>query len=168
MGRVNKCTKAAFAEIIGTEKTVNEFDLFIKRNNPAKPSAELVELIDEYKTFIDNNRLEIERLGVIEELIMQLRTYENVQGIVLSVVNKYIYARCAFYRKDAKTKDVRTIVGNTEEYGSNVEDLYDKKELMKKAKELLKANMLKVIHNTMERLNDINAKLEARKKLQTV
>jgi hypothetical protein len=76
----------------------------------------------------------VEKLATMEEIIMQLRTKENIEEVKLSIVRDYLYARCSFFRRGKTSKDIRVIVDKTEFWEvKNVDDLLNNKEFMDKA-----------------------------------
>lgn len=159
MGRVNKRTKSAFADLTGNEREVSAYDIFLNLNNPKEPSDMLKKLISDYARLIETNRLVFQRIGLVEELIMQLRTYENMDDIKISNIRNYIYARCPFYRKDIKTKDVRVIVDSTDIWNIPVDELASNVEFMEKAKEALREKMREVIDKNLVLLQQLNEKI---------
>jgi len=161
MGRVNKRTKCAFADLTGSEREASTYDQFLKFNNSKESSLALKGYLKEYKLFIDSNRLEIERIGIIEELIMQMRVYEIMDNIKISNIRNYIYARCPFYRKDIKTKDVRVIVDSTDIWNLSMDELSTNEEFMNKAKKELREKMNVVILNNMVRLQEIENRIKS-------
>jgi hypothetical protein len=165
MGRVNKRTKSAFADLTGNEREVSAYDIFLNLNNPTEPSSTLLGLISNYRVYIESNRLVIERIGLVEELIMQLRTYENMDDIKISNIRNYIYARAPFYRKDIKTKDVRVIVDSTDIWNVPLDELNSNEEFMNKAKEALREKMKAVIDKNLERLQELNEKISSEMKV---
>lgn len=110
MARVNKTTKSVFADIVGSAKKFSAYDIFLDSNNPEKPSSILNRLMKSYREFVISERQKLERIALIEEMIMQFRSKENITDIKFMIVRDYIYARCPFYRKDVNTKDVRVLV----------------------------------------------------------
>jgi hypothetical protein len=161
MGRVNKRTNSAFADLTGNEREVSAYDIFLNLNNPKEPSDKLLGLISNYREYIESNRLLIQRIGLVEELIMQLRTYENMDDIKISNIRNYIYARAPFYRKDIKTKDVRVIVDSTDIWNLSLDELNSNEEFMNKAKQALREKMRVVIDRNFELLQEINQKISA-------
>jgi hypothetical protein len=110
MARVNKTTKSVFADLVGSAEKFSAYDIFLDSNNPEKPSSILKRLMKDYRAYINAERTKLERIALIEEMIMQFRSKENITDIKLMIVRDYIYARCPFFRKDVNTKDVRVLV----------------------------------------------------------
>lgn len=154
MGRVNKTIEGVFVDIVGTSTKHSSYDTFINNENGQKPSKELNEFVTNYKNIITKQKTVFEKLAKMEEIIMQLRTKENIKDIKLSLVREYIYARCSFYRNDKETKDIRVIVGTTGVWGENVQILLGNEKFMK----LVKVNLIKVMEREINE-NIINFKM---------
>lgn len=146
MGRVNKKNDGVFVDLIGTDEKFSAFDVFIN-NNPSQMSDELKTYLNDYKSTVEKYRKEFNKLSVLEELIMQTRSRENLD-IKLSIAgggnsgtNMYIYARTHFYRKEKVAKDIRVVVDPVEFWSdkikTSVEDLRKNKEFMTKATDKL-------------------------------
>ena len=83
---------------------------------------------------ITENKTVFDKLAALEEIIMQLRSRDNIcEDFKLSIVREYIYARTPFFRRDKGTKDIRVIVGLTEFYGDNTQNLMGNDEFVGKA-----------------------------------
>jgi hypothetical protein len=160
MGRVNKTIKSAFADLTGSDTRPPAYDAFINSNNPKKPSDRLAAMLNDYKGFVDEHRKQLERISLVEEIIMQLRTYENITDIRLSNVRNYIYGRCPFYRKDIKTKDVRVVIESSDIWDKlSIKELYDNKEFMKRVKASLREKMSEIIEENIDRLQQLNLEI---------
>jgi hypothetical protein len=145
MGRVNKSIEGVFTDIVGTSEQISSYDVFINNDKQAA-SKDLKSFVDQYKKIIMKNKLDFEKLAKLEELIMQIRSRDNIEDIKLSLVREYIYARCSFYRNDKIAKDIRIIVGNVEFWDSNLDNLLTNKKFMDTAK----AKLLKAMNNEIE------------------
>jgi len=153
MGRINKFTTGVFTNIVGDKKTIPDYDRFLAIQTQLKePSDYLKGYIETYKATIRKNKSSVDNLGKLEDVIMQLRTLENLdtKDIRLNVVREYIYARIPFHRKDKETKDIRVIVGVTEEWGTKIPKLLGNKKFMTAAKEKLSLAMNEVIEESRE------------------
>ena len=151
MGRVNRFTTGVFTTIVGNLKEIPAFNRFLDvQELLKKPSKELIQYLDAYKSNIDKNKQQIELMAKLEDVIMQIRSRDNlkVTDIKLNVVREYIYARISFHRKDKETKDIRVIVGQTDEYGTDVQILLGNKAFVKIAKQKLIAAMDEVINES--------------------
>jgi hypothetical protein len=136
MARTNKLTAGVFVNIVSTPKKVSSYDEFIN-TKLQNVSDETKKYLNKYKTILKKKEDDLKLLADLEEIIMQLRTRDNIDDIKLSVVREYIYARCPFYRRDKDSKDIRVIVGLTEFYGEDMKKLLGNKDFMAKAKEKL-------------------------------
>lgn len=91
----------------------------------------------------------MEKLALLEEIIMQLRSKENLDDIKFSLVREYIYARCPFYRRNKTAKEIRVIVDNIEFWEKYIDNLNDNKDIMNKAKTKLVKAMEKEIEENI-------------------
>jgi hypothetical protein len=157
MGRVNKEIEGVFTDIVGTDSELSSYDVFIN-NAPKAISKELKDYTSEYKKMIDKNRKTFENLSKLEEIVMQLRSKENVSDIKLSLVRQYIYARCSFYRKGKTAKDIRVIVDNVEFWEPEMENLSKNPEFMEKSKKKLVNTMESEILSNIEDYEYFNSK----------
>lgn len=148
MGRVNMFTAGCFTNIIGGQKEIPTYDQFINiQKNLNEPKKELDVLLKLYESGINKNKVEFDNLAKLEDLIMQIRTRDNLKNedIKLNVVREYIYARVSFHRKDKDSKDIRVIVGRTDEWGRNRKKLLGNEKFMKIAKDKLTLAMNDII-----------------------
>lgn len=160
MGRVNKLTSGVFTDIIGNEKEKPDFIRFIDaQSNLQKPKTDLKSYLSKYKKIIEENRSIFDELGLIETIIMQMRSRDNIQtdDIKLNIVREYIYARIPFHRNDKEGKDIRVIVGMVENYGSDVTKLYDNIDLMNIAKNRLTWAMNNHITDNIQKLEKLKS-----------
>lgn len=156
MGRVNKFTTGVFTDIAGDQKQTPTFSQFLNvQELLKKPTEELNTYLEVYKKKVTDIKPEVEILAKLEDVIMQLRTRDNLnpKEIKLNVVREYIYARIPFHRKDKETKDIRVIVGQIDEYGTDVKKLLSNKKFVATAKEKLTLAMNEVIIQSVELLN---------------
>lgn len=134
MGRVNKLTDGVFTGIVGNASEVSTYDRFINLQGDLTNSGESDALLKNYQTLVTENKTVFEQLASLEEMIMQLRSRDNIgEDFKLSIVREYIYARTPFFRRDKGTKDIRVIVGLTEFYGDNMFNLMGNEEFVNKA-----------------------------------
>lgn len=164
MGRVNKKTEGVFVKIFGDQDSLPAFEIFLNNNNPENPSAYLKRYTKMYKDYIAAEKLRLEHMSVVEELIMQLRSKEQISDIKVSIVRDYIYARCAFYRNDTTSKDVRVIVDNKDTWNLSLKKLNENEEFMAKAKEKLVRQMNAIIEINVQRLAVIQEKIDKQSK----
>lgn len=141
MGRFNKTTEGVFSEMIGTDKTISNYEKFLNNGKDLKVGKELQKFTNEYRSLIDNNKITFDQLAKLEEIIMQLRSLENNDVIKLSLVREYIYARSPFFRMGRESKDIRVIVGTSDNYGDNIYKLFNNQDFIDTAKEKLRKAM---------------------------
>lgn len=148
MSRVNKTIEGVFTGIVGDSSRISAYDSFINLETKTA-NKELKTFVNNYKKLIDKNKADFEKLAAMEEIIMQMRTKENITDIKISVVRDYIYARCPFYRKDKTAKDVRIIIDHLELYKDKLKDIETNPDLIKKAKDKLSAVMENEINENL-------------------
>ena len=151
MGRVNKKTEGVFVDIVGSDKEISSYDAFLNlKTGGVKPSKELTQFVNEYKNLVNKHKDDFEKLGKLEEIIMQIRSKESLDDIKLSLVREYIYARCPFYRKDKTSKDIRVLVDNVEFWSPDMDELSKNEKFMDKAKSMLMKAMELEIHDNVQ------------------
>jgi len=151
MGRVNKFTEGVFTDIVGTSTNISKFDKFINVQDTLKEAkGDLKKFMEEYTSKVNENKNLFNELALLEDVIMQIRTKENlsIDNIKINTVREYIYARTSFHRKDITCDDVRVIVGQTDQFGSDVQKLSGNKKFMELAKNKLIESMDEIINHT--------------------
>ncbi len=172
MGRVNRNIEGAFVKLIGENDEVPAYESFLNRFELENAPGLLKKYTKQYKDFIATERLKLERICLIEEIILQLRTRETIDGIKLNFLGKnYIYARCPYYRRDTNSKDVRTMVDNIKNLASpfsnmclsdkveniTIEFLESNETFMEYAKNKLRDAMMVIIKENIKKLNELEA-----------
>ncbi len=156
MGRVNKFTTGVFTDIVGDQKELPLFDQFMRVQTilDKKSSKKLNDLLKRYNAKIVANKPVFDELAKLEDAIMRIRSRDNLTAndIKLNVVREYIYARVPFHRKDTEAKDIRVIVGQVEEWGSDTKILFGNEEFMKLAKQKILIEMDKKIAESVSLL----------------
>ena len=159
MGRVNKFTSGVFTDIVGNEKEMPLYDQFMRIQTTLnkRPTKKLDGFLKMYTSKIKEHKLLFEELAMIETIIMQMRSRDNIQpdDIKLNIVREYIYARIPFQRNDKEGNDIRVIIGLTEIHGTDVKILSGNKELMEIAKEKLTSAMESHINENNEKLKKV-------------
>jgi hypothetical protein len=133
MARTNINTLGVFINIVGKENEISSYDLFLKTQDRLKiPSNNLNTYIEKYKLLVTKNRSVFEELSELEDKILRLRVIENLNpmDIKFSILREYIYARTPFHRCDKDAKDVRSLVGLTSVYGTDIEKYYENEVLI--------------------------------------
>jgi hypothetical protein len=119
-----------------------------------RSSRELKKITTEYKNLVKVFGPTVEKLATMEEIIMQMRSKENIDEIRLSIVRDYLYARCSFFRRGKLSKDIRVIVDKAEFWEEKtVDELLLNKEFMDKATSKLTKAMEGEIQNSVYEYN---------------
>lgn len=160
MGRVNKKTEGVFVDIVGSETEISSYDAFLNFKTKVKPSKELNQYVNEYKTLVNKHKNDFEKLSKLEEIIMQFRSKESMDGIKISIVREYIYARCPFFRKGKTSKDIRVLVDKWEFWTDKkegelnedefIDSLHENTKFMDRAKSMLLDAMELELHDNTE------------------
>lgn len=142
MGRNNKNLTGVFSNII-MDGEPSHYRFIKEQKTLKKPKPELAQLNHQYKDILMKYQPIIEKLGVLEVLIMQNRILENFteKDIKIYKLRNYIYARIPFYNITTKSKDIRVLVGKTSEWGANVKKLLGNEKFMGIVKEELTSLM---------------------------
>ena len=157
MGRVNKFTDGVFVDIVGTSKEKPLYDRFIETQLSIKnPEPDFYSYLINYKHAITLHRNLFEDIALMETIIMQMRSRDNIvyDDIKLYIVREYIYARIPFYRTDKDSKDIRILVGMVEKYGDDIPTLSGNIELLEIAKTKLYFNMQSIINQNIKKYNE--------------
>jgi hypothetical protein len=92
--------------------------------------------------------MDLEQLAQLEVIMMQIRSVDEIEGNIVwfQMRNKYVYARCPFYRTDQSINEMRCLIDNLEFYFTDVQDtdlsiLSGNPEFVEKTKEKLIAKM---------------------------
>jgi len=145
MNKYPKHVNGVFTEIVGSDKEISKFELFLMAS-PEDTSPDLTKLTGTYKNIVTQWKSNFETVAVLEELILQMRSMENLSEIKLSKVrDEYIYARSPFFRRGGSTKDIRVIVGRTDINGEDLNVLAKDITFMELAKRKIKTAMNEVI-----------------------
>lgn len=135
MGRASKQVEGVFTELVETEEKKCAIDIFIEKNKPKNPSESLEKYLSAYSKIVEKVKKDIDKMAAIEEIIMQIRSKENMTNIKVSFVRDYIYVRCPFYRKNKVARDIRVIVDKIELWADKqLDKLETNKEFIAKAK----------------------------------
>lgn len=153
--RTNKNTEIVFLDILSSEDKIGKLDRFIADSDKDDPNMQ------KYLEIFTSIRHKINQLGDLEEIILQSKAWKNLtaEDVKITVNNDYIYVRAPFYRVNKKAKEIRAILGKTEDSlnlinSKDPEKLYESKEFMENACDKLKDAMLKVIHENADKLKN--------------
>ena len=152
MGRVNKMTEGVFVQIVGNSNQIPDYDRFLNLQKELnEPSKELKKVLTTYTKLVNKNKATFEKMALLEELIMQIRTRDNFtfEDLRLNILREYIYARIPFFRTDKDMKDIRVIAGLTTNYGADVQNLSGNDEFKGKATEKITQAMDKIISENL-------------------
>jgi hypothetical protein len=161
MARNNRLIEMVFANVVGTEDRVSQYDKFIGTDSVLgiEESKDLKEVKSLYSKIIAKNKTTLDELAKLEEAIVQLRCRQQVLSeFKLSKVREYIYARALFYRPGREVKDIRVIAGRTDTYGEDVNDWYNNGDLMTIAKAKLSEAMDQEIQDNKFYIKNLRGK----------
>lgn len=133
---MNKITNGVFTDLIGSDTQIPSYDVFTNYENTNKNKT-LSKYTNEYKGLITKHKSTIIKMAELEEIIMQLRSIDELNDIKLSMVREYIYARAPFFRLGKITKDIRIIVDRSEFWTTDLNSLLTNTDFMTKAKKKL-------------------------------
>ena len=151
MKKTSNNIDGVFTDLIDNKTKTGTFDIF---SSDSSGSKNLKSFVSKYKSTIDDIRTKIHMLSDLEEIIMELRAKEHMSDIKLSLVRDYVYARCDFFRKDNKVKDIRVIVDVTSNLKTNnLDELLKDEAFMILAKEKLLASMETEIEKRIDSFN---------------
>lgn len=124
MGRVNLKIEGVFNDLVGSDSQISQYDKFINygKENSTDDDSTLSLMTGEYENLIKKNKNAFIKLAKAEEIILQLRSIENLgdtdtSDVKLSLVREYVYARSPFFRKGKTSKDIRVIVDKIDNWG---------------------------------------------------
>jgi hypothetical protein len=153
MGRFNQTIDGVFTDLVEVGQ-IPSYDKFLNYGDDIKQSKDLKKITSEYKTQVKTLAPTIEKLALMEEIIMQMRSKETIEDIKLSLVRDYIYARCPFFRRGKISKDIRVIVDKSEFWKfKNVDDLLKNKDFVERAISKLTKAMDNEIKNNVHQFN---------------
>jgi len=126
MPRLQKVTEKVFAEIAETPQKKGAYTTFLDIDEVLglPESNQLLELKTVYKVIVNEAKKAVSTLAALEEIIVQIRCKSVIDSeLRLSLNRNYIYARSIFYRRDNKINDIRIVMGTTDTFGDNLDDL---------------------------------------------
>lgn len=153
MPKNNKVTEKVFAGISSKNKTKGNYQNFLNIDNlmGLYVSTDLMKLKERYSEIVQDCIDDINLLGALEEIIIQIRCKEVIDSeLRLSLSRKYIYARSTFYRRGNQINDIRVIVGKLEDF--DIDDIYVDQLLEKDYFRLLcKTKLLEAMNKEIEK-----------------
>ena len=136
MGRDNKIFKSAINNVISN----NDIQKFKDNdtNLGITVTPELRYLKNLYNEMINPIIPLLENLSKMEELIIQVRSRECIsKDIKVTIQREYVYARTSFYRDGKEGKDIRAIIGKTDVYGTDVDEIVKNPQFIERATKVL-------------------------------
>jgi len=118
MGRVNKSTEGVFVNIVGSTSEISKYEQFLHRSPSTKLSGKYHGLMTAYSNKCSVIKMDLQQLAELEVIMMQIRSKEDIQGNIVwfPMRNKYVYARCPFFRTDQSINEMRCLIDNIEFY----------------------------------------------------
>ena len=118
MGRVNKSTEGVFVNIVGSSSEISKYQQFLHRSPSSILSGKYQGLMTAYSNKCSVIKMDLQQLSELEVIIMQIRSKEDIQGNIVwfPMRNKYVYARCPFFRTDQSINEMRCLIDNIEFY----------------------------------------------------
>jgi hypothetical protein len=156
MPRNNKITERVFADVAETGSRKGSYDKFLALDQEMglKESPALTSIKEKYSELAKDCAEDIKTLASLEEIIIQIRCKEVIDSeLRLSLSRDYIYARSLFFRRTNKINDIRVVIGKTEEYGDNVDELIKDPNFRVNCKLQLTAAMNREIEKNVTNLN---------------
>jgi hypothetical protein len=126
MGRVNKSTEGVFVNIVGSSSEISKYQQFLHRSPSTILSGKYQGLMTAYSNKCSVIKMDLQQLAELEVIMMQIRSKEEMGGNIVWYTmkkNKYIYARCSFFRTDQSVNDMRCCIDNTEFYFDDPQEL---------------------------------------------
>jgi hypothetical protein len=160
MARINKMTMGVFTDVVGKFRNYPKFETFVKLRTKETSTNDLKRQLASYKRLVEKGRKEFEYLAVLEEVIMQNASLQAPLEMVFFRARQYVYVRCAFYRSDVVTSDVRVIVANVDKWKMPYTKLIKNQEFLALAEEKVREKMREVLANTELKLAELTAKRE--------
>jgi hypothetical protein len=125
MGRVNKSTEGVFVNIVGSTSEISKYEQFLHRSPSTKLSGKYHGLMTAYSNKCSVIKMDLQQLAELEVIMMQIRSLSEIEGNIVwfQMRNKYVYARCPFFRTDQPINEMRCLIDNIEFYFDDPRDL---------------------------------------------
>lgn len=159
--KVKTITNGVFTNVNkgGIFKTFTKFAQ-MDANLELNTSYDTKSMVAKYESDAAKIEKTINRLALMEDIIMLMRARDNVSNVRLFTIRTYIYARATCYRSDTINQEIRTIVGSTITDGTDMESLTNTKDFMDNAIKKLKTSISELIDEKMKKLNNSEVKLK--------
>jgi len=120
-------------------------------------NTENVEYINQYNDCIQSLNVDLQYLGNLETLILQINASKfTTDDIILFTtkvkLNTYINARVGFYRPNTQSDTIRIVVGNSTNIGEDIILIKSNQELMNTVHQSLSEKMNQEIKKTKNQL----------------
>ena len=96
----------------------------------------------------------IKRMAGLEEILLQLRTKNNIRDIKFGVQGEQIFARCPFYRTDTDNKHLKVYMGSINLHGGDLDTLSKNPIFIEEAKYKLTNKMSELINTNIEKFEN--------------
>lgn len=166
MGRVNKSTEGVFVNIVGSNSEISKYKQFLHRSPSTILSGKYQGLLTAYSNKCSVIKMDLEQLAQLEVILMQIRSKEDIEGNIVwfQMRNKYVYARCPFYRTDQSINEMRCLIDNLEFYFTDTQDpdlsiLSGNPEFLEKTKEKLVVKMDEEITENIRNYEKVYGKI---------
>ena len=166
MGRVNKSTEGVFVNIVGSNSEISKYQQFLHRSPSTMSSGKYQGLMTAYSNKCSVIKMDLEQLAQLEVILMQIRSKEDIDGNIVwfAMRNKYVYARCPFYRTDQSINEMRCLIDNLEFHFKDPKDtdltmLAGNPEFVEKTKEKLFAKMDDEINENIRNYEKVYGKI---------
>ena len=118
MGRVNKSTEGVFVNIVGSTSEISKYEQFLHRSPSTKLSGKYHGLMTANSNKCSVIKMDLQQLAEFEVIMMQIRSLSEIEGNIVwfQMRNKYVYARCPFFRTDQSINEMRCLIDNIEFY----------------------------------------------------
>ena len=118
MGRVNKSTEGVFVNIVGSASEISKYQQFLHRSPSTILSGKYHGLMTAYSNKCSVIKMDLQQLAELEVIMMQIRSLSEIEGNIVwfQMRNKYVYARCPFFRTDQSINEMRCLIDNIEFY----------------------------------------------------
>ena len=125
MGRVNKSTEGVFVNIVGSASEISKYQQFLHRSPSTILSGKYQGLMTAYSNKCSVIKMDLQQLAELEVIMMQIRSKEEIAGNIVwfQMRNKYVYARCPFFRTDQSINEMRCLIDNIEFYFDDPQEL---------------------------------------------
>ena len=125
MGRVNKSTEGVFVNIVGSASEISKYQQFLHRSPSTILSGKYHGLMTAYSNKCSVIKMDLQQLAELEVIMMQIRSKEEIAGNIVwfQMRNKYVYARCPFFRTDQSINEMRCLIDNIEFYFDDPQEL---------------------------------------------